>query len=183
MTMKKVCAGLLEQLGNLQHYFITFLPTTPSFKSTVAGTERYQRIVSKLNDPLAVPYIAFVVYVANHFEHFLTTFQSMRSRIHILYTEMVSLITKLMTQFVKSRNLYNLVEDKEDNKMKTAKPFSEVSNVKVSDRTQCKTLKLLEVGKKAKSSFAESLQISDEEKKFRENCLKTYQVSIFETCI
>ena len=176
VTMKKVCAGLLQQFDNLKHYFITFLPTTPTFKNLVEGTERYNRIIEKLNDPLSVPYIAFVVFVATDFEVFLKMFQSMQSKIHILYAEMASLVRKLMAKFIKARHLFDVHVDSDGNKEKTEKPFSEILNVKVSEKKYCKAIKFIDVGTKAKNSFAESLQISDLEKRFRENCLQTFQV-------
>ena len=118
VTMKKVCAGLLEQFENLRHYFITFLPTTTTFKNTVKETDRYKRIVEKLSDSLAIPYIAFVVFVANDFEVFLKTFQTVKSKIHVLYSEMGNLIRKLMSKFVRSKFL--LTANKMEAKFKRA---------------------------------------------------------------
>ena len=75
-----------------------FLPKTSTFKSTVRDTEWYKRIKEVLENETSVPYIAFIAFIANDFEIFLKTFQSMKSRIHIVYPEMSKLLTSLNVQ-------------------------------------------------------------------------------------
>ena len=128
--------------------------------------------MEKLSDSLAIPYIAVVVFVANDFEVFLKTFQTVKSKIHVLYSEMGNLIRKLMSKFVRSKFL--LTANKDGSKVQ--KSISEISTVNPNDPKQCKPLRLLDVGTKAKNSFADSLEMSDLEKRFRKNCLQTFQV-------
>ena len=75
-----------------------FLPKTSTFKSTVRDTEWYKRIKEVLENETSVPCIAFIAFIANDFEIFLKTFQSMKSRIHIVYPEMSKLLTSLNVQ-------------------------------------------------------------------------------------
>ena len=53
----------------------------------------------------SVSYIAFIAFVANNCEIFWKTFQSMKTRIHIVYHEMSKLLTSLISIFVKSKVL------------------------------------------------------------------------------
>ena len=70
-----------------------FLPKTSTFKATVRETERYKRIKSILKSETSIPYIAFIAFIANDFEIFLTMFQSMKPKIHLF-----SAITVLLEQ-------------------------------------------------------------------------------------
>ena len=105
VTLRKVCARLLDQFENLKRYFLEFIPTTTSFKQSVKKTDQYKRIKESLQDSFTVPYISFIAFIANDFEQFLTMFQSTRSMIHILHTEMTRLLRTLMSKFVKSKLL------------------------------------------------------------------------------
>ena len=44
VTLRRVLVRLIEQYENLKQYFLVFLPSTSTFKSTVQGTARYTRI-------------------------------------------------------------------------------------------------------------------------------------------
>ena len=83
VTLRKVLVRLIEQYENLKEYFLVFLPTTSTFKSTVQGTARYDRIKKGLEDESTLRYLSFVVFFATDSEMFLTKFQSMKPRIHI----------------------------------------------------------------------------------------------------
>ena len=170
VTLRKICAQLLEQFKNLTGYFLNFLPKTSSFKSSIKNTERYQRIKKVLESESSVAYIAFVAYLANDFEIFLKTFQSMETRIHILYSEMSKLLTSMMSKFIKSRILV-------DNN-KQPKSTTELLTVNPNNVKNCKPIKLIDVGEKAKSCFPEALEVSDSERIFRQDCLKAFQASV-----
>lgn len=172
VTLKKVCCRLLEQFENLKKYFIDFLPTTSTFKKTVKETARYKRIEESLSNKLTVPYLAFIAFIANDFERFLTMFQSMKPMIHILHSEMIKLVRNLMNKFVKSRLLVDVVDGK-----RVPKSTNDLLSVNVLDVKNCKPIKLIDIGTKAKSCFNESLEMTKEEKEFRQDCLGCYQVS------
>lgn len=172
VTLKKVCVRLLDQFENLKRYFLEFLPTTATFKQSVKETERYKRIKESLQASLTIPYISFIAFVASDFERFLTMFQSTRPMIHILHSEMTRLLRTLMSKFVKSK----LLVDDKDNK-KVPKSLNELLLINISDAKNCKPLKLMDIGTKAKTCFLETLEITKEEKEFRQNCLRCYQVS------
>ena len=84
---------------------------------------------------------------------------------------MVRLIRSLMSKFVKSR----LLVDKIDGK-KVPKSITDLLLVNVTIIKNCKPIKVVDVGTEAKSCFPGSLEISKEEKEFRQSCLKCYQV-------
>ena len=44
VTLRGVLVRLIEQYENLKQYFLVFLPSTSTYKSTVQGTARYTRI-------------------------------------------------------------------------------------------------------------------------------------------
>ena len=140
---------------------------------TISKSTRILKISSKkvLEDEISVPYIAFIAFVANDFEIFLKTFQSMKSRIRILYPEMGKLLISLMSKFVKSK----LLRDDSNN----TKSVTELLTINVKDAKNCKPLNLIDIGTKVKSSFPESLDVTSEEKKFRHNCLEAYQAFFF----
>ena len=91
----------------------------------------------------------------------------MKSRIHIVCPEISKLLTPLMSKFIKSK----LLRDDSNN----AKSVSNLLTLNVKDTKNCKPLKLIDIGTKAKCSFQEFLNITSTEKKFRHNCLEAYQ--------
>ena len=95
----------------------------------------------------------------------------MKPKIHILYPEMVNLIQKLMSRFVKSKLLYN-------NETDGSRSYKSTENLLLIQSTQannCKPLRMIDIGTKAKSRLLESIEMSGAEKKFRQNCLEFYQ--------
>ena len=72
-----------------------------------------------------------------------------------------------MSKFIKSKLL------RDDSK--NAKSVSDLLTFNVKDTKNCKPLKLIDIGTKAKCSFPESLDITSTEKKFWHNCLEAYQ--------
>ena len=149
-----------------------FLPKRSTFKATVRETERYKRIKTILESETSIPYIAFIAFIANGFEIFLTMFQSMKPKIH-LFSEMTILLRAIMAKFVKSNLLYV-----NNNGVKEMNSNTEVITINVNDEKNCKPLKLIDTGTKAKSCFIELLEVSPVEKKFRRNCLKSFQVLV-----
>ena len=132
VTLRKICVKVLEQYQNLREYFLKFLPKTSTFKSTVRDTERCKRIKEVLENETSVPYIAFIAFIENDFEIFLKIFQSMKSRIHIVYPEMSTLLTSLKSKFTKSK----LLRDDSNN----AKSVSNLLTLNVKDTKNCKPL-------------------------------------------
>ena len=147
------------------------MPKTSTFKRTVKEMDWYKRIVELLKNEQTVPYLSFIATIANDFERFLTMFQLMTPRILLLYTEMVRLIRTLMSKFVKSRLLVDRIDGK-----KVPKSITDLLLIKVTDIKNCKPIKMIDVGTKAKSCFPGLLEILKEEKEFRQSCLKCYQV-------
>ena len=116
------------------------LPTTSSFNSTVKDIVRYQRIKDALQDETSVPFIAFVAFIANDFEIFLKTFQSMKPKIHLIYSEMSKLLIAMMSKFIKSKIL-----NVDKNGSKSYKDVNELLTVNVQDPKNCKPLKMIKL--------------------------------------
>ena len=150
---------------------MTFLPTTSSFKVNVGKGKRYERICESLNDESTLCYLSFVAYFASDFESFLTKFQSMKPLIHILYEEMETLLWNVMAKFVKSKYLTN-----KNNGEKRALAGNELLLGQTADTNVVKNLKNIDTGTKAKGLFlASALDIDENEKKFRSDCLQAYR--------
>ena len=110
-----------------------------------------------MENETSVTYIALIAFVANDFEIFLKTCQSMKTRIHIVYPEMSKVLTSLMSKF-----LPKLLRDYSNN----AKSVTQLPILNAKDAKNCTPLKLIDIGTKSKSSFRESLDITSKEKKF-----------------
>ena len=145
VTLWKVLVRLIEQYDNLKEYFLTFLPTTSSFKANVEKSKRYERICESLNDDSTLCYSSFVAYFASDFESFLTKFQFMKPLIHILYEEMETLLWNVMTKFMKSKYLTN-----KKNGQKRAVAANELLLGQTADTDVVKNLKNIDIGTKAK---------------------------------
>ena len=105
--------------------------------------------------------------ILNH----LTKFQSLKPLIHILYEEMETLLWNVMAKFVKSKYLTN----KKDGE-KCAVSANELLLVQTAEKNVVKNLKNIDIGTKAKGLFLPSaLDIDENEKKFRSDCLQAYQ--------
>ena len=100
--MKYVVLRTVEQWANLQEYFIKFLPKQNGF-TKLSQSVRYQRIA--LQDNSTVAYISFCAYVSQDFEAFLLPFQGEEPMIHLLYPEMINLLTTLMRKFIKKKRV------------------------------------------------------------------------------
>ena len=173
VTMRKVVVRLIEQYDNLKEYFLTFLPTTSSFKANVENSSRYENICKRLNDDSTLCYLSFVAYFASDFESFLTKFQSMKPLIHILHEEMGTLLWNVLAKFVKSKHL---TENKDGEKC--ALSANQLLLVKTSDKNVVKGLRHIDIGTKASGLFLPSaLEIGEDEKKFRSDCLQACQIT------
>ena len=117
-----------------------------------------------------MPYISFIAFIANDFEIFLKTFQLIKPRIHLTYSEMSKLLVALLSKFIKTKLLH--VNNNGSNSIKT---INELLMINVYDPKNCKPLKLIDIGTKAKPYFSEALEISCGKKKFWQNCLESYQ--------
>ena len=83
---------------------------------------------------------------------------------------MSKLLVALMSKFIKTKPLH--VNNNGSNSIKTV---NELLMINVYDPKNCKPLKIIDIGTKAKSYFSEALEISCGEKKFWQNCLESYQ--------
>ena len=98
----------------------------------------------------------------------------MKPLIHILYEEMETLLWNVMAKFVKSKYLTN----KKDGE-KCAVSANELLLVQTADKNVVKNLKNIDIGTKAKGLFLPSaLDIDENEKKFRSDCLQAYRKTI-----
>ena len=84
---------------------------------------------------------------------------------------MENLLWNTMSKFIRSKYSYNL-----QNGNKTKVSTTELLLIDVNDKKYFKSLKSLDIGTKAKSIFAASdvLDMCEEEKEFRQNCLSSY---------
>ena len=84
---------------------------------------------------------------------------------------MVQVIKTLMRKFIKSRLLVDEIDGK-----KVSKSITYLLLIKVTNIRNCKPIKIIDVGAKAKISFPMSLEISKKENEFCQSNLKCYQV-------
>ena len=136
-TLRKICVQILDQYENLLQHFLIFLPKTFTFQATVKETERCKRIKIILERETSIPYIAFIT---NDFEIFSTMFQSMKPKIHLVFSETTKLLRAIMAKFVKSKLLYV-----NNNGVKKPKSITEVITINVKDQKNCKPLKLVDI--------------------------------------
>ena len=93
-------------------------------------------------------------------------FQSKDPMIHLLYLAMLSLLYGLQRKFILGAKLFS--ED-----------LGENIRINVNGENNVKPIRMINVGTKAKTMFAQNM-ISDEgQEKFRKGCLKFFQVSLF----
>ena len=171
VTMRKVVVRLIEQYDNLKEYFLTFLPTTSSFKASVKNSSRYENICKMLKDVTTLSFLSFVAYFATDFESFLTKFQSMKPLIHTLYEEMGTLLWNIMAKFVKSKHLTEMKDGE-----KHALSVSKLLLVNTCHKDVVKGLRHVDIGTKASGLFlSSSLSIGEVEKNFRSDCLQAYR--------
>ena len=161
---------MIEQHENLKEYLLNFLPKTTGFFLRCKKSPRYERIKKILSEEGTIRYVSFVVYFAKDFEIFLKKIQTVPPLVYI-YTEMENLLWNTMSKFIRSKYLYNL---QNGNKAKVS--ATELLFIDVNDKKYFKSLKSLDIGRKAKSMFAASgvLDMCEEEKEFRQNCLPSY---------
>ena len=165
LGMKLVGVRALEQLPNVKEYFLKFLPNQKGFKTS----ERYERIVSQLKNPLIDPYLSFMIFVSQDFEKFLKVFQYEQPMIHVLWLKIVEFLRSLMTKFIARKNLQNEGTPVKD---------EQVLEINVIDQKNCKKEVLVDVGTRAKLFFSNNDLLKDDaELKFRRECLKFYKIS------
>ena len=168
LCMKYVGVWCLEQWQNLTRYFLQFLPRQPTFKSTVAGMNRYKRIRNLFQMNTTEAYISFMVFAIQDFEAFLCRFQFEQPMIHLLYLAIVELILKLMTKFVQKKFLVS-----EDG---TPKPAAEILAINVQQASITKNTNAIDIGTRAKMLLANGKMFPDEVTRIFQ-CLKFYQVA------
>ena len=162
---------LIEQYDNLKEYFLTFLPTTSSFKASVKKRSRYEKICKMLKDDTILSFLSFVAYFATDFKSFLTKLQSMKPLIHTLYEEMGKLHWNIMAKFVKSKHLTEMKDGE-----KHTLSVSQLLLVNSCDKDVVKGLRHVDIGTKASGLFlSSSLSIGEVEKNFRSDCLQAYR--------
>ena len=99
-----------QQLENVKYYFLTKLPTLPSFmgKNGVANTQRYQRIAKMLKNELLLPCMSFIAYASLIFKPFVLLFQKEEPMVHRLYSQMKKRVQDLLHKFVDKKVLKEL---------------------------------------------------------------------------
>lgn len=105
VSLKNAYVRINEQWDHLCTYFLTYLPKQKNFASDIEGTERYKNITSILKAKDSLIYINFVIYIAGILESYLIPMESNESndpKIHVMYTNMGTLMYKLMCCFVKN---------------------------------------------------------------------------------
>ena len=139
----KVCVRLMEQIKNIDEYFLKHLPQQKGFnyKDGVGNTERYQRIKKALNNPLLLPTLAFVVYTCNIFKPFVLLFQSKEPLIHLLHGKMKKLVGDVLAKFLSTKHLSSVLGS--DGLVKV----SELNDINLFDKKQYNVKR--EVGSKA----------------------------------
>ena len=171
VTIKKSCLRLLDQWPNLCEYFLRFLPTQKGFKSQIAETERYKRIVKVLEKQIYKAYFCFIAFTAEEFQAFLTEFQNAEPKVCHLYSSMGSLLYTLLSRFV----LTKLLHDEQSNKPLDAKLLSLID---CSQKENRKKKKLIDVGTRAKSILLDSTVTEDQIAIFRQECQDFYVSSV-----
>ncbi len=102
---------LLEQLIPLKEFFLKNV----SNQQLKGDKTRYDRICNSLRDTTLLPTMLFVKSVTTMFHHFETSFQSECPMVHVLYSELVSLVRNLLKRFMKS----DVVNDCSDRGLKS----------------------------------------------------------------
>ena len=162
LSLKFVTAWLLEQWENLTEYFLKFLPKQKIFKGTIKETSRYKRIIEVIQSDLAQHYLAFCAFSSQDFEKFLLKFQSEQPMIHLLYWSMEKLLFCLVQKFVAKKYLFQANG--------SAKSSSELVKLDVYDRSHQKSLRLIEIGTKAKVLLSGNLVLDEKHDLFRKEC-------------
>ena len=168
LTMKYVIVRMIEQWANIKLYFLKHVPKQPEFKKSVSETRRYKQIVNVLKDELALSVLSFAAFLAHQYESYLLTFQSEEPRIHLLYNSMSTLLTSLMSYFVKTTSFH--IKGKLTNPKKS---ILDLVCVNVNAQENQKPASLIEIGTNARLKISE---IPDQAKidSFRSSCLKCY---------
>ena len=159
LSLKFLAVRLLEQWENLIEYFFKFLPKQNDFKGTIKETIRYQRIIEVIQSDLAQHYLAFRALFSQDFEEFLLKFQSEQPMIHSLYSSMEKLSFCSMQKFVAKKYLFQANI--------SAKSFSEIVKLDVYNKNHQKSLRLIEIGKKANVLFSRNLVRDEKQDLFR----------------
>ena len=101
-----------------------------------------------LKAPLTQQYLAFCAFASQDFQTFLLKLQYEQPMIRMLYTSMEELLSNLMQKFVAKAKLC------ESNVV--LQPTTELALV-VNKKANLKSLKLIEIGTKARALFASNL--------------------------
>ena len=102
-----------------------------------------------LKAPLTQQYLAFCAFASQDFQTFLLKLQYEQPMIRMLYTSMEELLSNLMQKFVAKAKLF------ESNGV--LKPTAELIALDVNKKVNLKSLKLIEIGTKARALFASNL--------------------------
>ena len=90
--------------------------------------------------------------------------------IHMLYTSMEELLSNLMQKFVARAKLFESNGD--------LKPTTELIALDVNKKVNLKSLKLTEIGAKARALFASNLLCAEQQDLFRKECQKFYAKTV-----
>ena len=78
-----------------------------------------------LKDNMTLPYLSFMVFLADQYETFLVTFQWEKPLIHMLFHGMTSLLTNLLENFVSKKSLHSYADG--SRKMKNVPDFVQLN--------------------------------------------------------
>lgn len=98
LTVSNAASRLIEQWPAVIKYFLSFIPKKCA---EIASTSTYRTIKGFLSNPTIKAEVLFTISSADLLTAFTGTFQRCEPLIHILYTEIKLLLTKIMFRICK----------------------------------------------------------------------------------
>ena len=152
-------------LGTVAKLEGIFFPKQKNFKRETENTARCTSLETCFADPTMEPYVVFVSFAAQDFEAFLLPFQSKDPMIHLLYPVMLCLFYGLQRKFIRGAKL-------------SFKDLGENIRINVNAEKNVKPIRMIDVGTKAGTMFAQNIISDEDQEKFRKGCLKFFQVYV-----
>ena len=170
LSLKNPVLRILEQWGNVDEYFLKYLPKQDNFISKIKPSPRYKRIIDFLKNPIPKAELCFIACVAHDFEDFILTMQTSEPMIHCIYEKISSLIFNLMKKFVSSSAITVTVDG-----IAKAKQGSELVSVDVFKHR--KKMENIDNGTRAKEILSEFSINSESKEAMRKKCMAFYTAS------
>ena len=159
LSLKFVFVRLLEQWEDLTEYFLKFFPKEKNFKGTIKETSRCKRIIDVIQT-LANITLYFVHFLAkilkNSFSNFIRNNQRFIFCIH-QWRNLFCLMLKFAKKYLFQAN-------------GSAKSSSELVRLDGYNLNHQKSLRLIEIGTKAKLLFSGNLVRDEKQDQFRKKC-------------